>query len=204
MKRYRILTEEEARNVADKAREMSWTVGKARTPELTGTVKRNSEILQHKLLETIGKRLTSNPDVQIDCIPLKYHAPKFSRYAVGEYYRRHTDAPWMGETRTDLSCTMWLSGDYEGGELLIGGEAIKGNPGECVIYNCGEPHEVTPVTSGERICAITWIQSRVRCPIKRGLVSQMRRFLRNFEGDQELFVEGGQIHSALLRMWSET
>ena len=72
-----------------------------------------------------------------------------------------------------------------------------------MIYDCGDPHEVLPVTRGERICVITWIQSRIRDAHKRQLVSKMRRFLSRFEDNQELFVEGGQIHSALLRMWIE-
>jgi len=204
MKFFQILSEKDALAVAGKAKEMSWNTGKARTAELEGTVKKNSEILQDNLLTEIGKRIVGSGDVQLEAIPLKYHAPKFSRYGVGDFYKRHTDSPWMGDTRTDLSCTMWLNDDYEGGELKIGDQTFKGSPGQCVIYPCGTPHEVLPVTKGERLCVITWIQSRIRDAHKRRLVTSFRRFLSKFEDNQELFVEGGQIHSEILRMWIES
>lgn len=206
MNTYRIFSEPEARALADKVRDMGWSTGKARTRELEGegSVKNNSEILNHVVLKSVAKAISGNRDVQLDAIPLKMHPPKFSRYTEGSYYKRHTDAPWMGETRTDLSCTLWLTDGYDGGWLRIGDQDYKGKPGECIIYDCGAPHEVTPVTSGERICVITWIQSRVRDPQKRRLVSDFRKFLKHFEGNQDLFVEGGQIHSALLRMWIES
>lgn len=202
MKIYRILPEKQARNLASVVANMQWQQGKARTKELTGTAKQNEEILHDKSLDEIGKRIIHHPEVQLDCLPLKLHAPKYSRYRDGNRYHKHTDAPWMGSTRTDLSCTLWLNDDYEGGELEMGGRQYKGKPGEALVYECGEPHEVLPVTSGERICVITWIQSRVRDPAKRRLVSDMRRSLTKLEGD-DLFVEFGRYHSALLRMWAE-
>ncbi len=92
--------------------------------------------------------------------------PKFNKYAVGDYYKPHTDSPFMQcgdiKVRTDLSCTIWLNDDYEGGELCVDGHRLKGKPGQCVIYRGDSIHEVTPVTKGERICAITWIQSEFR------------------------------------------
>lgn len=202
MKTYRIITKEQALALAEKTKGLSWQQGKARTKELTGTTKQNKEILSHVALQTLGKRIAAHPEIQLDTIPIKMHAPKFSRYSEGEHYKLHTDAPWMGDTRTDLSCTLWLSEDYDGGELVIDGVPYKGEPGECLIYNCGLPHEVRPVTFGERICVITWIQSRVRDSEKRKLITDFRRFLGNFE-DSPLFLEGGRIHSALLRMWIE-
>lgn len=198
------MAEEQARMLAAQLKDGAWVQGKARTRELTGTTKQNDEILNHVALQMLGKRIVSHPDIQIDHIPLKLHPPKFSRYTPGQHYKLHTDAPWMGQTRTDLSCTLWLSDDYEGGDLVIGGDPVKGAPGECLVYECGVPHEVTPVTSGERICAIAWIQSRIRDPQKRRLISDFRKFLCRFEGnDQQAFLDGGQIYSALLRMWIE-
>lgn len=203
MKFYQVLPEQQARGIADTIRGLSWSHGKARTKELTGTVKQNSEILNHGALQMIGKRIAAHPGIQLDAIPLKLHPPKFSRYIDGQHYKAHTDAPWMGETRTDLSCTVWLTDEYEGGELVIGGEPVKGLPGMCVLYDCGEVHEVRPVTSGARIAAVTWIQSRIRDPGKRRLVREFRQFLSNFEDDYDLFTQGGRIHSALLRRWVE-
>lgn len=203
MKLYQIFPEAQARAIGQKIATLSWSTGKARTKELTGSIKRNGEILSHTSLQMIGKRIVNHPEIQLDHIPLQLHPPKFSRYREGEFYKAHTDAPWMGRTRTDLSCTLWLSDEYEGGELVVAGERFRGKPGECLIYDCGEIHEVTPVTSGERICAVSWLQSRVRDRHKRTLISDFRRFLAKLESSQSLFVEGGRVHSALLRMWIE-
>jgi len=212
MRAYRILTVEAATAVLESVKEMEWGNGKARTPELTGTIKQNYEILSsdnkeaEALSVVIGKSLMAHRVFQLDTIPLMLHPPKFSMYREGAHYKEHTDAPWMGKTRTDLACTLWLSDPdaYDGGELCTQGKQLKGKQGECVVYECGSPHKVNPVTKGERICVVTWIQSRIRDAHKRKIVSDFRRFLSNFEDNQELFVQGGAIHSAILRMWIES
>jgi len=203
MKKYRIMTEEQARAFAGIAQSLEWSEGKARTAALTGSVKCNEEILAHPSLDEIGKMILRPAAVQLDTVPLKLHSPKYSRYQDGNRYKAHTDSPWMAVTRTDLSCTLWLNDEYEGGELSINGLKLKGKPGECVIYECGEPHEVMPVTAGARIAVITWIQSRIRDPIKRKWISDMRKFLAGFEDDTERFLEGSRLYSAMLRRWTE-
>jgi PKHD-type hydroxylase len=200
---YQIMTAEQAALTCEIAKGLDWEVGQARTEALTGTVKQNNEVLTHPELISIGKLLLANRGVLLHEIPLKAHPPKFSRYKDGQHYKMHTDAPWMLETRTDMSCTIWLNDDYEGGELVIGDKKVKGKPGMAAVYPCGEPHEVLPVTSGERICAITWIQSRIRDPIKRKWLSDMRKFIAKFEDNEELMLEGSRLNSAMLRRWSE-
>lgn len=197
MKIFRVISAEEAASVCGKLAD--WAEGKARTEALTGTVKRNEEILDHPLLATLGQKLHAK--IQLDAIPLKSYR-KFSRYRPGQQYHAHTDAPWMGDVRTDLSCTLWLNDDYEGGELVIGGRKVRGKPGECILYDCGSIHEVLPVTSGERIAMVAWIQSRIRDSAERALIGDFRRWLRQFEGNPE-FLEGSRIYSAILRRWIE-
>lgn len=202
---YRVFPSAQAAAVAAQLSAKDWSQGKARTVAETGTVKQNEEILEHPLLENIGRRIVNHPEAAIDCIPLKCHKPKFSRYREGARYHQHTDAPWMGSTRTDLSCTLWLSdpASYEGGELVINGESFKCDAGEVLVYDCGSIHEVRPVTSGERICAVTWIQSRIRSVERRKMVSDYRRFVEKLKGQPELYLEAGRFNSALLRMWTE-
>jgi PKHD-type hydroxylase len=203
MMMHQIFSEEEALAIAAAAAQFSgWSQGLARTRELTGTVKQNDELLEHELLGDIGRRMMNNNSVQLNHIPERMHRPKFSRYRKGQHYKLHTDAPWMGATRTDLSCTLWLSGGYAGGELVIEGKPFKGKPGQCLVYECGQKHEVRPVTEGERVCVVTWIQSRIRDSHKRRIVSELRALLRALEGRPE-FVDGSKIHSALIRMWME-
>lgn len=98
--------------------------------------------------------------------PRFVYPPRYNRYTVGDEYKPHTDAPFMevegGKIRTDLSLTIWLNDDYEGGELVIDGMPHKGKPGQAVLYSGSTIHGVNPVTRGERICLITWIQSEFR------------------------------------------
>jgi len=211
MNLYQLLTPDEASSILTVVRGMDWSQGKARTKELEGTVKQNLEILPEgeitkKLSSSISKKLVSHKSIQLNHIPIKVHPPKFSLYREGGHYKAHTDAPWMGTTRTDLSCTIWLSAPdtYEGGELCMNGQKIKGKSGQCLVYECGDRHEVKPVTSGERVCAVMWIQSRIRDSHKRTLVSNFRKFLAKLEPEhKDWFVEGGAIHSSLIRMWME-
>jgi len=206
---YQLISEQHANDILGDLD--GWEKGRARTEELEGTIKQNDEILPIDpaivhLSNAIGRKITSNRSIQLNHIPVQIHPPKFSLYRNGSHYKMHTDAPWMGKTRTDLSCTLWLSDPdtYEGGELCISGKEIKGKAGQCLVYECGLPHEVKPVTKGERICAVTWIQSRIRDPIKRKLISDFRKFLSKLEpGHKDWFLEGGSIHSSLIRMWME-
>lgn len=103
-------------------------------------------------------------------VPFAKHVypPRLNKYSGKERYKAHTDAPFMecdgGKIRTDLSLTLWLNDGYEGGELVIDGVPHKGEPGQAIIYSGSTIHEVRPVTRGERICLITWIQSEFRDP----------------------------------------
>lgn len=103
----------------------------------------------------------------------KIWPPVFNCYQNGGHYGTHSDAalmrlPEAGLTiRSDLSATIFLSepDEYDGGELLIeeqfGAQAIKLAAGDMVLYPSSSLHQVAPVTRGQRICAITWMQSAV-------------------------------------------
>ena len=205
MKRYQLFPEAQAIEIAKTLADKAWGQGKARTSQETGTTKQNGELLDHPLLESIGKRIINHPEISLDVIPLQCHKPKFSRYKNGDRYHKHTDAPWMGSTRTDLSCTVFFSdpASYDGGELIVNGEAVKGRAGEAIVYDCGSIHEVAEVTEGQRICAVTWIQSRIRDAGKRKFISEYRRFVEKLKGQPDMYLEAGRFNSAMLRMWSE-
>ena len=98
--------------------------------------------------------------------------PLLTRHVVGMNYGVHADVAFMGiggprPLRSDLSCTLFL-GDpaaYEGGELAIhlGGRRLdfKLPAGAAIVYPSTTLHEVRPVTRGERLVAITFIESQV-------------------------------------------
>lgn len=211
MRAYQILSPDAAERVRAVTDKLPWYEGQARTKQLTGSVKQNQELkashhgTARSLLRSLGKRIYAHPSLALDAMPYQIHTPKFNKYSNGGCYHPHTDAPWMGRVRTDLSCTLFLSDpdSYEGGELIVGDSRIKGKPGQAVVYECGKIHEVTPVTSGERVCMVTWIQSRIRDPQKRKLLADFRRLLAKLEPQPEFYVQGSAIYTALLRRWSE-
>ena len=88
-------------------------------------------------------------------------------------YGYHVDAaimrmPDSSEVlRSDMSMTTFLSEpeEYQGGELIIstefGQQSIKLPAGYAVVYPSSSLHKVTAVTQGQRIAAITWMQSMI-------------------------------------------
>lgn len=108
--------------------------------------------------------------------------PVFNCYQDGGHYGTHSDAalmrlPELNRTiRSDLSATLFLADpdEYDGGELVIeeqfGGQAVKLAAGDMVLYPSSSLHQVTPVTRGQRICAIMWMQSAIADTATRDLL----------------------------------
>jgi PKHD-type hydroxylase len=99
--------------------------------------------------------------------------PEFARYEKGMEYGLHLDAPIQGgrpPVRADLAVTVFLSepSEYAGGELVIrtrtGEQSVKLPAGHAVVYPADTLHRVAKVTRGERLVAVTWVQSHVRDP----------------------------------------
>ncbi len=146
--------------------------------------------------------------------PARISEPLLSRYRPGDEYGLHVDDALMGDPplRTDLAWTLFLSepGSYDGGELEIDSPAgqtpVKLPAGALVVYDCGALHRVAPVSRGQRLAAVGWIQSRVRDGRQRELLftlDQARRALHAREGDTIEFLQLSQVHSQLLRMWAD-
>lgn len=224
-KMYRIFAEEEALAIREQVMAMEWKQGQARTPELTGSIKQNLEVKPEEgpeakaLSAHVTQRVLSNMEVTSDCLPAKSTAMKFNKYGNTGAYHRHTDAPFMGPVRTDFACTLFLTdpSNYVGGDLHIedgiGGQVVvRGNAGEAFVYECGRAHWVDPVTEGDRVCAVGWIQSHFPDPMQRELLRGLRHVTREMESvmkyndpndlPRKWFVDIGQVHSGLFRYWS--
>ena len=52
---------------------------------------------------------------------------------------------------------------------------FKLKPGEAIIYPSDSLHQVMPVTKGERLVAITFIQSRIQDPFRRNMSIRTER-----------------------------
>jgi PKHD-type hydroxylase len=151
-------------------------------------------------------------------LPLEICAPLINRYAEGMNYGAHYDAPFMPtasgpKLRADLSATLFLSdpADYDGGELSFSmadrRETVKLNAGDLVLYPASTLHAVAPVTRGERLAVVFWLQSLIRDYEKRCLVAEVdgvvARLAEQMPGSDELRDLSGVVTN-LLRMWAET
>jgi len=147
-------------------------------------------------------------------LPRRVAVPTFLRYGEGMTYGPHVDAAFMslgGQLlRSDVSCTLFISGPetYQGGDLTIylGTEAIriKGKPGSAVFYPSTTLHEVTAVTSGERLVMITFIESQIPDQVQRDLLYTLNevRALEGLKMDWSNRTQLEYVISNLLRMWS--
>jgi PKHD-type hydroxylase len=113
--------------------------------------------------------------------------------------------------RSDVSCTLFLSdpASYQGGELVVylGSEIVrvKGKPGSALLYPSTTLHEVVPVTSGERLVMITFIQSRIPDQMQRDLLYTLGevRALEGLKMDWRNRTHLEHVISNLQRMWSQ-
>ena len=155
-----------------------WQDGKSTAMGMAATVKRNGQAdptdpQVQQLANTLLAKFGHNTQVVSAALPQRIFPPCFNRYSESETYGFHVDAaimriPGSNEVmRSDMSMTTFLSApdEYEGGELVIntefGQQIVKLNAGDAVLYSSGSLHKVSPVTSGTRLAAITWIQSLI-------------------------------------------
>lgn len=133
----------------------------------------------------------------------------FSLYETGMHYGLHLDNPVMhnAKIRTDISMTIHLNSPtaYEGGELIIhsdyGVHTCKAEEGDAIVYPSHLLHEVKPVTSGQRLVAITWIQSAIRDPQRRRVLVDMMTVISNLENETPNRLTAQKCFNSLLRMW---
>jgi PKHD-type hydroxylase len=139
--------------------------------------------------------------------------PLLTKYQPGQYYGAHADAAFiqLGNyvLRSDLSCTIFLNdpASYDGGALLIrlgdGTLSFKLNPGEAIIYPSDTFHQVEKVARGERLVAITFIQSKIPDPFRRNLLFDLNEVaaLEGLTMKPENFARLQLVQSNLLRYW---
>jgi PKHD-type hydroxylase len=223
------MSEEAAESYRSKLADMDWKEGKARTAELTGTIKKNKELKPEEdeyvkhLSTELCKIVSSNKQVARATMMRQMTAFKFNNYdEPGGTYHRHTDAPFMGKTRTDFTLILALTDPdtYEGGDHhvvspLEGELILRPKAGDLMFYETGYPHWVTPVTSGARISALAWLESVVGSERERAIMATSLELSREIEAhmhgteddaarDQlrKWFVDAGVINSGLHRLWT--
>lgn len=214
---YRVLSEDDALALRDAALKMEWRFGRARTEYGDKHIKKNQELVivpeYAPMAQKLQDSLRYNESIFETYMPYKIMPPIINRYNVeSPFFGRHGDSALVadGTVRSDLSCTIFLTPpeEYEGGELVVEDKfKVKGPVGTAVIYDGGQPHWVSPVTSGDRVSAVTWMQSYIRDPRQRQILSEMTQVLKNMEQRREdwddEYTSLGLIKSNLLRMWME-
>jgi PKHD-type hydroxylase len=172
-----------------------------------GAYQKSSDLLRQALLRT--------PEFMEFAFPVALAPPLITRYKPGMKYGAHADAAFIqlpGATiRSDLSCTIFWNDpkDYDGGELHLRlGDAqltFKLKPGEAIVYPSDALHQVVPVTRGERLVAITFIQSRIQDPFRRNMLYELNEVaaLEGLKMDPENFGRLQLIQQNLLRYWSD-
>ena len=179
-------------------------------------LKRESEQAT-RIKATIVRALRRNPTFNRVAIPRSIRPPLISCYREGMNYGLHVDDALMGraaqKARSDVSVTVALNSpeDYDGGELVIHGsfgeQEVKLPAGAAVVYPSSAVHRVAPVSRGERLAAVTWVQSYVRDPEMREILYdlyQVREMLAKADPEGEETALAGKTYTNLLRMWSET
>jgi PKHD-type hydroxylase len=215
-----ILTPEDLKQITESLNQAHFVDGKATAGWHAKLVKNNLQLdSQDPQLQTLRSQvetaLAQNLLFQIAVRPRKIHSIRFSRYTDGMSYGSHVDNALMGGDqflRSDVSFTLFLSApeSYEGGELVIesaeGDRSFKLQAGSAMVYSSSTLHRVEPVTQGERLVAVGWVQSLIRDAEKREILFDLdtaRRSLFAREGKTIEFDLLSKSHANLLRQWVE-
>ena len=169
-----------------------------------------------RLNRVVMGNLVRHPVYRAGALPLHVASPLYARYRAGMAYGDHLDDPIMGadgvKYRSDIAITIFLSApqEYDGGELVVrthaGDQPMKLAAGDAVLYPAGNIHHVRPVTRGERLVAVTWVQSLVRDAARRELLYELGVAREKLLQDAPEAPETAQVNGAylnLIRMWSD-
>jgi PKHD-type hydroxylase len=220
MAKYPLLSPEQCDTIIANLSGVDWADGVSPSLAYQEKIKRNLEIAMgidafadeqmNKIIETIMQCqffLTRT-------IPKHLGRPRFNLYREGGEYKKHADSAFMGqnpEIRTDLSITLFLSDPdtYEGGELVLEYPSgaimsLKEPKGTMVFYPSGVMHHVNPVTSGERIAFIAWVESHIQDPQKRDILIEISSVCNDMEKVDylnDIHIKMTNIKHNLYRQW---
>jgi PKHD-type hydroxylase len=212
-----ILTDAEVDECRKIAASAPFVDGRITNPH--NTAKQNEQLhdqsAYQKSAQLLQAALVRSEELLNFAFPVKIAPPLITRYKPAMKYGLHTDVAFMqlptGGMRSDLSCTIFLNepDSYEGGALHVklgdGDLRFKLKPGEAIVYPSDMLHEVEPVTKGERLVAITFMQSRIQDPFRRNLLYNLNEVaaLEGLTMKPENFTMLQLIQNQLLRYWGD-
>jgi PKHD-type hydroxylase len=213
-----ILTAQEVEECRKIAAAAPFVDGRITNPH--NTAKQNEQLhdqsAYQRSAQVLQAALVRSEELINFAFPVKIAPPLITRYKPGMKYGFHTDVAFMqlpggGGMRSDLSCTIFLNEPekYEGGALHIklgdGEMRFKLRPGEAIVYPSDTLHAVEAVTNGERLVAITFMQSRIQDPFRRNLLYNLNEVaaLEGLSMRPENFTMMQLIQNQLLRHWAD-
>ncbi len=216
-KKFELLNNEQIKSLKDMVVSATFVDGKISNPH--SQVKNNLQLhdasAYEKTSKILNEALATNREFLDFAFPVRFAPPLITRYTSGMSYGLHPDSAMIplpnGTLRSDVSCTIFLNepSDYEGGALrvTIGDSELrfKEQPGVAIAYPSHTLHEVEKITSGERLVAITFIQSRIRDGAKRNVLYDLNEVaaLEGLNMKHENYTQMQAVQANLLRMWSE-
>ncbi len=162
----------------------------------------------------VAQALQRNEEFARFAFPVRIAAPLLCRYDQGMSYGKHPDSAFLPmqptPLRSDVSCTVFIADptSYEGGELCIhlGNRPVmvKGPAGSAVVYPSTTIHEVLPVRSGQRLVAITFVESQIVDERHRDLLYTLNEVAAleglNMQWQNRVRLE--HVRQSLHRMWA--
>ena len=101
--------------------------------------------------------------------------------------------------------------EYDGGELTLqspyGEQRIKLAPGSLFLYPSTMLHLVSPVTRGERVAVVGWVESIVRDESKREILFDINRIMQYLFDNHPDAPEADlalKAYGNLMRKWADT
>jgi PKHD-type hydroxylase len=216
-----VLTKAELDTIQSRLAGAAWEDGRATAGHQSARVKHNLQLAEtgaeaRELGEIVLKALGRSALFMTAALPRAVFPPLFNKYEQGMSFGAHVDnaiRPLPGSVRsirTDLSATLFLNDDYDGGELLIddaaGAQAAKLPAGSMILYPATTLHRVAPVTRGQRLAAFFWVQSMVKDEGERRLLFDLDRAIVELgrgAPDHPSVARLTGVYHNLVRKWGE-
>lgn len=189
--------------------------GRATAGRIARQVKANDQAsvsaARDSLLEKAKQAILAHPVFAAAARPRHMTPLILSRYRIGQTYGLHVDDALMGGLRTDLSFTLFLSdpASYDGGALEVednfAPREVKLAAGDLILYPSTSLHRVTPVTRGERLAIVGWVESWIRGAAERDILFDLDQALATIEaaeGKSPVYDQIAKTRSNLLRLWA--
>lgn len=213
-----LLQRREVQQVVELSKKLTFVDGRA-SSNPGSQVKKNlqADIQDPTYMEAgriVQRAMFRNEQLKDYARPKNTGMPMVCKYEPGMEYGFHVDACILATKppiRADVSMTVFLNdpATYDGGELVArAGDSefeVKLGPGDAVVYPSITLHRVKPVTRGERLVAITFLESYVRNHYHRQLLYELSLAL-NREADRlswETLTELTNVHTNLYRLWCD-